>query len=158
MTVISRRISSASADYNSPRRSFLIIVKAIRTTSRVTPSGAFLSQFRRGCRRVASRRHPKTLVRGPFEIRVACGKIRSPHLSSSPRLALYAFVQSRQDSLALFALATRRSLAEAIPGIHQEPQFQVLSSRRDAPSAVSLPVGRHYLGASRKFIVHGYMK
>lgn len=28
-------------------------------------------------------------------------------------------------------------------------------SRRGAPSVVSLPVGRHYPGASRKFIVHG---
>lgn len=132
----------------------LIIVKAIRTTVRhanptsPAPSGA---RFCRECgRNSGASRHasspvpssPKTLNRGPFEIHVAYAvrfilppfplpRAQSFFLSRSISLPIslipYAFVQPRVGpSGPPSALSyPRRSLAKAIPGIHQEPQFQV---------------------------------
>jgi len=45
-------------------------------------------------------------------------------------------------------------LPRQFPGSIKSRNFR-FSSRRGAPSVVSLPVGRHYPGASRRFIVHG---
>lgn len=110
-----------------------------------------MSRVRPQFRRVASRLLARPVVSENFEPRSIrdpcrlCGKIRSSPPRPLPRaqsfflsrsislpisLIPYAFVQPRVGPPGPPSALSypRRSLAKAIPGIHQEPQFQVPSS------------------------------
>lgn len=152
VTMISRRSRQrARANSNLPCRSPLIIVKVIQTTSWVTPLRPFLSQFRHMMPRVPARcRHLRKLwSESPFEIRVACGKIHSPSVSLSSSVWLRTPLCK---SVWCSSFSHRSAyLQRQFPGSIKNCNSR-FSSRYGTSSVVSLPVGRHYPGASRSLL------
>lgn len=136
-----------------------------------------MSRVRPQFRRVASRLLARPVVSENFEPRSIrdpcrlCGKIRSSplapflELNPSSSLALSLFLSplfrtplcnpASDPQVPLPRFRTRGAhLPRQFPGSIKSRNSR-FPPRRGAPSVVSLPVGRYYPGASRKFIVHG---